>query len=157
MSAQEDYVLRMIAQLRQAISQVLKYRESSRFDDALLNAFDAQERLFGRTTAELSELSLDELLGLLRMDETPDEGTEKVLGYASLLRETGRVYEAMDQRQMAERCFQLALRVMLSVAVEEPPRDDAPWAEMRELVAWISPDRLQPTVKELLERAGEIP
>ena len=144
MPTQEDYILHMIAQLRQAISQVLNYRESRRFDDALLVAFDAQEKLFGRTTAELSKLSLDELLGLLRLDETRKAGTEKVLGYAALLRETGFVYEAMDQRPMAERCFQLALQVMLSVAVEEAPRDEGLWTEMRGLLARISADRLQP-------------
>jgi hypothetical protein len=157
MSTQEDYILRMIAQLRQAISQVLHYRESRRFDDALLAAFDAQERLFGRTTAQLSALSLDELIGLLRLDETRQEGTEKVLGYAALLRETGFVYEAMDQRSMAEGCFQLALQVMLSVAVDGEPRNAELWSEMRGLLARISPDRLQPPVKALLERAGQIP
>jgi hypothetical protein len=157
MPTQEDYILRMIAQLRQAISQVLKYRESRRFDDALLAASDAQEKLFGRSTAELSRLSLDELLGLLRLDETREGGTEKVLGYAALLKETGLVYEALDQRSMAEGCFQLALRVMLSVALEEAPLDEGLWTEMRGLLARISTDRLQPPVQELLERIGEIP
>src|SRR5476651_993043 len=115
MPAQEDYILRFIAMLRQAIAQMLKLRATGRYEEALQVARNTQEKLFARKTAELATLELAELLRLLRLDETRESGDEKVLGYASLLRETGLVYVATDRNDSAQICFQLALHVMLTV------------------------------------------
>jgi hypothetical protein len=155
MAIREDYILRYLALLRQAIAQMLKLRTARRYTEALDLALQAQEKLFARTTAELSALSLDELLRLLRLDETRETADEKVLAYASLLRETGLVYAAMDRAESAASCFQLALHVMLTVVVGQQAPSDEVRASLRDLLARIPPDQLHDPVKELLERAGE--
>jgi hypothetical protein len=156
MAAREDYILKFIALLRQAIAQMIKQREAGRYDEALFVAFNAQEKLFGRKTAGLSKLSLEEMIRLLRLDETTGSGDEKVLGYAALLKETGLVYEAMDRADLAASCFQLALQVMLTVAVTQKPPANETWTTMRELLARIPPEQLHAPVKELLQQMGEI-
>ena len=156
MDTREDYILRFIGLLRQAIAQILNYRVAGQYEEALLAAFSAQEKLFGRKTAELAALDLEELLRLLRLDETNAVGCEKVLGYAALLRETGLVYEAMSRHDLALGCFQLALHIMLTVVVGEKTGSDEVWTSMRDLMARIPPGQLHAPVVELLRQAGEI-
>jgi hypothetical protein len=150
MSVRDDYLLRLIALLSQALAEILKFRKAGRYEAALHAAFAAQEKLFCRTTAELSKLSLDELLRLLRLDESKATGREKVLGYASLLKETGLTYEAMGRAQLATGCFQLALQVMLSVAAEDGTCPEELREKMSDLLARIPPEELHEPVKELL-------
>jgi hypothetical protein len=150
MSVRDDYLLRFIAALRQALAEILKFRGAGRYEAALHAAFAAQEKLFGRTTAELSKLSLDELLRLLRLDESNATGREKVLGYASLLEETGLTYEAMGRTPLANSCYQLALQVMLFIATEEGDCPETLREKMRVLLARIPPEELHEPVKERL-------
>ena len=154
MAAQEDYILRFLALLRQAISQMIKYRTSGLYTEALDVALRTQEKLFARTTANLSTLSLEEMLRLLRLDETKEAADEKVLAYAALVRETGLIYAAMDRDDSAVICFQLALHIMLTVAVGQKAPPGEVWASMRDLLARIPPDQLHAPVKELLQQVG---
>ena len=155
MPGREDYILSYIAQLRRAIAQMLNLRTTGRSEEALHVARSTQERLFGRTTAVLATLDLAELLRLLRLDETPEAGDEKILGYATLLRETGLVYEAMDRRDSAQSCFQLALQVTLMVVVGSKVQSPETWTALRELLARVPADQLHAPVQELLRLAGE--
>lgn len=150
MSIRDDYLLRFIALLQLALADILKFRKLGRYEAALHAAFAAQEKLFSKTTAELSNLSLDELLRLLRLDESKPVAREKVLGYASLLKETGLTYEAMGRVQLATGCFQLALQAMLSVAAEDADRSEELRDKMSELLAKIPPEELHAPVKEAL-------
>ncbi len=155
MPGREDYILKFVALLREAIAQMVKYREKGRYADALDVALRAQEKLFARTTAELSALSLEELIRLLRVDETPAGGDEKVLGYAALLRETGLIYATMSRTSAAESCFQLALHVALTVAAAQPSPAPETLALLRDLLPRIPPEQLHPPVRELLARVGD--
>ena len=154
MPGREDYILKFIALLREAIAQMVKFREKGRYTDALDVALRVQEKLFGRTTAELAALSLDELIRLLRVDETPAGGDEKVLGYSALLRETGLVYLEMSRVTAAESCFQLALHVALTVAVAQPSPTPEVLAQVRDLLAHVPADQLHAPVQEMLAALG---
>ena len=135
---------------------MLGLRTAGRYEEALHVVRNTQERLFGRKTAELAKLDLEEMLRLLRLDESPASGDEKILGYASLLRETGLVYEAMDRHDAAQSCFQLALQVMLTVVTGSKEQSAETWATLRELLARIPPDELHAPVVEMLRQAGEV-
>jgi hypothetical protein len=154
MAIRDDYLLRFLALLRQAIARIVKNRTAGRYTEALDVAREAQEKLFSRPTAELATRSLDDLIRLLRLDEPRETADEKVLAYASLLQETGLVYAAMDRNEPAVSCFQLALHVMLTVAVGQKTPSDELRATMRDLLALIPPDQLHPPVRELLRQAG---
>ena len=150
MSVRDDYLLRFIALLQQALSDIIKFRKVGRYEAALHAAFAAQEKLFSRTTAQLSNQSLDELLRILRLGENKTTAREKLLGYASLLQETGHTYEAMGREPLATGCYQLALQVMLSVAVEDAPGSGELREKTRALLAKIPPEQLHEPVKEML-------
>ena len=150
MAVRDDYLLRFITLLRLALAEILKFREAGRYEAALHAAFAAQEKLFNRTTDQLSKLSLDELLRLLRLDESQAVAREKLRGYASLLQETALTYEAMGRAQLATGCFQLALHVLLSTATEDGPCPEELREKMRMLLTKISPEELHEPVKELL-------
>jgi len=95
--------------------------------------------------------NLDAITNKIRQSfEAKDAAREKVLGYASLLKETGLTYEAMGRAQLATGCFQLALQAMLSVAAEDAVRSEELRERMSELLAKIPPDELHEPVKEAL-------
>jgi hypothetical protein len=154
MAIRDDYILRHLALLRQAIAQMVKFRTTGRPLAALDAAQQAQEKLFARTTAELSALSLDELIRLLRVDEPPATADEKVRVYASLLHETGLVYAAMDRPDSALSCFQLALHVLLTTVAEPTACGDEVRTTLRDLLARIPPEQLHAPALELMQQLG---
>ena len=155
MPGREDYILSFIALLRQALAQLVNLRVTGRYEEALQVASGAQEKLFGRRRNELAQLDLAELLRLLRLDETAPAADEKVLAYATLLRETGLIYAAMDRRDSAQGCFQLALQVRLTVAVAAGQPSDDLLTSLRDLLARIPPEQLHAPVRDLLEQVSQ--
>src|SRR5262245_54113068 len=118
----EDYILKIIEQLRIMVAAAIKLRNGGQLDQALLAIVSAQEKLFARPGPDFMALDLDEQLRLLRLDESPDTAREKCLGYATLLREAGLVYEARDKPDLAVSAFQSALYITLTIAIETADR-----------------------------------
>ncbi|MFT3867236.1 MAG: hypothetical protein QM715_01950 [Nibricoccus sp.] len=151
----EDYILRMIEQLRLMVAAAVKFRNGGQLDQALLAIVSAQEKLFARPASDFMALDLDEQLRLLRIDEAPDTAREKCLGYAALLREAGLVYEARDKPELAASAFQSALYILLTTAVEtNRPASSETAADIADLLDRIPVDQLHAPVKELLAQLG---
>lgn len=147
----EDYILKIIEQLRVMVAAAVKFRHGGQLDQALLAIVSAQEKLFARPASEFMALDLDEQLRLLRIDEAPATAREKCLGYATLLREAGFVYEARDKPELAVSAFQSALYIILSNAVEaNRPADDETAATIADLFDRVPVEQLHAPVKELL-------
>jgi len=147
----DDYILRAIEQLRLMVAAAIKLRDGGQLDQALLAIVSAQEKLFARHAPEFMGLGLDEQLDLLRIGEAPDTAREKCLGYATLLREAGLVYQARDKPDLAVSAFQSALYVVLTVAVESvgPTSDDLA-ATIAELLDLVPVEQLYAPIRELL-------
>jgi len=114
----QDYLLRLIEQLRQFVAQALALRQAGKLDEALLALVHAQEKLFVRPAAEFRHLPLAEQLPMLRLGESADMGREKCIAYAVILEQAGLVYQGKNQEAIADSAFQLALHVLLLVASE---------------------------------------
>lgn len=97
----EDYILRLIEELREFVARLINLRDANRLDEALMAAVAAQEKLFARPAAEFMGLALDDQLSLLRAGEAADTARQKCLAYASILEEAGRVYEARGRGDLA--------------------------------------------------------
>jgi hypothetical protein len=151
-----DYVLRYLELVRQFLAEVTKLRQSGKLDQALRVLLHAQEKLFARPAGEFVTLALDEQLRLLAAGETPDNARAKQLGYAALLREAGEIYRIRDRDDLALSAHQLALHVMLTVAIEHPAAAPELLPEIRTLLANVPADQLYDPVKELLTRMGEL-
>lgn len=151
-----DYILRYIELVRQFLAEAMKFRQAGKLDQALGVLLHAQEKLFARPAHEFIPLPLDEQLRLLGTGETSDNARAKRLGYAALLREAAAVYTERDRDDLAMSANQLALHVMLTVALEQPAENDELLPEIRGLLAQIPADQLYAPVKELLTRMNEV-
>lgn len=151
MPARDDYILRFIELLAKAIAQATKYRQDGKLDQALIALVAAQERLFARPTTEFAALPLDEQLRLLTVSEPPPAARAKSLGYGSLLREAGLIYEARGRPDLAASAFELALEITLTVAVRANASDAELAASVEDLLPRIPAEQLHPPTKELLE------
>lgn len=153
----EDYILKIIEQLRIMVAAAVKLRHGDQLDQALLAIVSAQEKLFARPAPEFMALDLDEQLRLLRIDEAPDTAREKCLGYATLLREAGLVYEARDKPELAASAFQSALYIVLTLAVEtNRAASDETAANIADLLDRVPAEQLHPPVKELLSQLAAL-
>jgi hypothetical protein len=155
MPARDDYILRFIDLLRQAIAQSLKLRQEGRFDQALFTLMVAQEKLFARQAHEFLHLPIEEQLHLLTIGESKEGARTRALAYAALLREAGQIYEAKDRADLAVGAFQLALYVTLKTSSTYGPQDDGWVPAAQELLAKIPADQLQEPVRALLEARGD--
>jgi hypothetical protein len=154
MAIRDDYLLRYVLLIRQAIAQALKLRQAGQPDHALRVLLNAQEKLFARPLASVTGLGLDEQLSLLAAGENAATAREKHHAYAALLREAGLVYLDRDRPELAIGAFQLALQVMLTVVVASPAPAEEQLDLMRDLLARIPPEMLHAPVKELLAEVG---
>ena len=146
----QDYLLRLIEQLRQFVAQALALRQAGKLDEALLALVHAQEKLFVRPAAEFRHLPLAEQLPMLKFGESADMGREKCVAYAAILEQAGLVYQGKNQDAIAGSAFQLALHVLLLVASE--PGTVTP--ELRQKIATarerLPADELNAPTQELL-------
>ncbi|AWI08803.1 hypothetical protein [Ereboglobus luteus] len=120
MSLQRDYILRLLDQLREFLSQVVRLREAERPDDAMMAILQAQERLFGRKAALFMGLAPEEQFRALTFGEAADEARAKCLLQADLLSEMARVYVYKEQQALARGAWQYA-RQLLELTAEKFP------------------------------------
>jgi hypothetical protein len=119
-SSKQDYLMRLIEELGQLISEVVKLRNRGSYDPALHTLLQAQERLFARPAQEFMPRSIEEQLHLLVVGETEANAREKCLMYAALLTEAGHTYVARGQTAVASGAYQLALHFLRSTALRYP-------------------------------------
>lgn len=154
MAVRDDYLLRYLVLIGQAIAQALKLREAGQTDHALRVLLQAQEKLFARPLDTFAALTVDEQLALLAAGENAETAREKRVAYAAVLREAGLVYLDRNRPDLAVGAFQLALHVLLTVIVEGPANADENIATARDLLSRIPPEMLHPPVQELLVAAS---
>ncbi len=151
MPERQDFVQRLLAELRQVLAQVLKFREGGSHDAALATLLQAQERLFVRPAQEFMTLPIERQVRLLVLGETGATAREKCIVYATFLTEMGHTYQAKRQPANAGGVYQLALHVLLEAARQIPGPDSADLrtgvAAVRDLVP---ADQLGPEVAALL-------
>ena len=151
-SQRDDYVLRLIDELREFVTRLINLGDASRLDEALMAAVAAQEKLFARPAAQFTALPITEQLTLLRRGETPPTGRSKCLAYADILEEAGLVYRAKSREDFAAGAFALALCTSLFVALESPEGAAEAKPQIERLLGRVEPERLPPPVRGLLER-----
>ncbi len=120
MALQRDYILRLLDQLREFLTQIVRLREAERPDDALLAILQAQERLFGREASLFMQFAPEEQFRALTFGEAADEARAKCVMQADLLSEMARVYVYKEQQALALGAWQYA-RVLLELAAEKFP------------------------------------
>jgi hypothetical protein len=123
-SRKQDYLLRLIEELGQLMTEIVKLRKHGSLDTALQTLLQAQERLFARPSQEFMTRPVEEQLHLLVVGETAADAREKCLMYAALLTEAGHIYAAREQTAVASGAYQFALHVLLFNALRHPAADE---------------------------------
>jgi hypothetical protein len=153
----QDYLFRLIEQLRQFVAQALALRQAGKLDEALIELAHAQEKLFVRPAAEFRHLPIVDQLRLLTLGESPGMGREKCAAYATILEQAGLVFQGKNQETLALSAYQLALHVLLIVASEPgavAPEIRSGIARLRER---LPADELNAPTRELLARYEQRP
>jgi hypothetical protein len=148
----EDYILELIDELQAFVAQALHQSDSGKLGEALMTMVRAQEKLFARPMAEFAARPIDEQLRLLTINETPDKARAKVLAYAALLTEGGKIYGGRGRTDLADSAFQLALYATLTVAETDRARAGELQPAIAGLRSRLADDQLNPPVRELLAR-----
>lgn len=146
----QDYILRLIAELRQFVSAMIGTGDSARAGEALHAVLHAQERLFQRPPAQFLGLTLDEQVELLGRMESPEAAMQKVATYAATLEQAARVYDATNRDDLSANSRQLALGVLLTAAQRWPELRDQVAEEIAKLRATVPDESLNPPMRELL-------
>lgn len=149
----EDYLLRLIAELRRFVASVIATKDPAKLEEALVSVVQAQERLFGRPAEEFRFPDVNAQLALLSEGETQENARAKCLAYATIMEQAGLIYEARGSRELAESAFQLALYVRLIVADQSQSAEDLQ-ASIAWLVERVPAEQLHAPVLDLLERVN---
>ena len=140
MSLQRDYILRLVEQLREFLSQITRLRQVNRPDDALVAIVQAQEQLFACPAAQFTSLLPDAQFHMLVLGEKPEQARAKILLQSDLLAETARIYDDKDQLALSQGARYFALELLQLAAAQYPdPVFDAPIAAFRRELATARP------------------
>lgn len=153
----QDYILRLIGELRQFVAAVLGSGDPARAGEALHAILHAQQRLFQVPPAQFLGLPLDQQMDLLGRAEAPAHAVEKAATYAATLIEAARVYDATHRDDLAASSRQLALAGLLTAAQRWPGQRDQLAAEVAQLRTALPAESLHPPVRELLRTWDDAP
>lgn len=113
LTSRRDYVLRLIDEAGEFFRRALAKRQSRQPTDALEAVVAGCERLFDLPAAQLFQLTPDQQVRLLARDEPAEQARDKILLYAALCAEAGRVYADLGNTELARGSLLNALRLTL--------------------------------------------
>lgn len=146
----QDYILRLISELRQFVAGALGTGDRARASEALHAIMHAQQRLFHGPPEQFLGLTLDEQIDRLTRAESPAHAVERVATYAATLNEAARVYAALNRDDMAASSRQLALGALLTAAQRWPEQRHAMADDIAQLRLAIPDDSLNPPVRAMV-------
>jgi hypothetical protein len=121
LTSRRDYLLRIIDEVCEIIARIVFQRTSGRYQEALLGVVQACERLFNLEADQLFQLTPEQHFAMLTVGVPAEDAREKVLLYAALNTEAGRIYLALGNAVMARNSFLNALRFTLRAPQGFPP------------------------------------
>jgi hypothetical protein len=116
-----DYILQMIEEFMQALTQIRALRQGRRWPEAW-QAVDAQcEKLAAGGARNLARLSETELLARLAQDQPTAAVRPRLFLIISLLQEAGEIAAAEGNPAESREIYLKALHLLLNVSAEEHP------------------------------------
>jgi hypothetical protein len=120
LTSRRDYMLRIIDEVGELLARIVFQRTKSRPQDALQSVVGACERLFGLESDKLFQFTPEQQYAMLIEHEPPAIAAQKVLLYAALNAEAGKIYTALGNQPMAHGSFVNALRLTLKADISFP-------------------------------------
>ena len=160
LTSRRDYLLRIIDEVSAFLARVIFQRNKGSLQDALQSVVQGCERLFSMDAERLFRFTPDQHFVMLTLDEPPDIARDKVLLYAALNAEAGKIYGALGNQPMARGSFLNALRFALKARTAYPSIDAAPphyAPQVSELLDALKGVPLDADTAELLREAQAAP
>ena len=152
---QRDYILRLIEQVAQLLSRVVRQREGHSPQEALQSIMAACERLFGMEAVQIFQFTPDQHVAMLADGEEPQVAHDKILMYAALNEEAGRCYSTLGHPKLSQQSFINALRLSLKAQHQFPGFDAPAFAPKNdELIHLLAGTPLDEEMLALIAAAG---
>jgi hypothetical protein len=119
-TSRRDYILRIIDEVARLLSRVVFKRRAGADQEALESVVQACERLFGMEADKLFQFTPEQHFLMLTDGEPAQIARDKVLLYAALNAEAGRVYTKLGRTPMARATFTTALQIALKARAMYP-------------------------------------
>jgi hypothetical protein len=138
LTSKRDYILRIIDEVGELLSRVIFQRSKDRPEDAMQSVVQAGERLFNLEADKLFQFTPDQQFAMLTEHEAPAIAGQKVLLFAALNAEAGKIYTTLGNLPMARSCFINALRFTLKAQASFPSENPPAYApRVPELLATL--------------------
>jgi hypothetical protein len=156
LTSRRDYLLRIIDEVGRILGQIVFKRRTGADQEALETVVVGLQRLFQLDGDQIFLLTPKQHYDMLTSDaETPEFARDKVLLYAALNAEAGKIYAKQGNRERANVCFLTALRFALRARVEFPREGWPTYApDIGELRAALADETLDADTQELVSKAG---
>lgn len=152
LTSRRDYILRIIDEVGRILARVVFKRRAGSDQEALEGVVLGCERLFGLDADQIFLLSPEQQVARLTEDAPPELARDKMLLYAALNAEAGRIYQRLGRAPLARASFTLALRLTIKARVRFPTDalpDYAP--KVPDLVSALAGEPLDPDTAELVK------
>jgi hypothetical protein len=145
-----DYILQMIEELMQALTQIRALRQGRRWEEAR-QAVDAQcEKLAGLGARNLAQLSETELLARVAQDQPSAAVRPRLFLIIALLQEAGDIAGGEGLMEEAREIYLKALRLLLEVSAEEEPGGHPAFVPRVEALVYCLANEPLPTDTQVL-------
>ncbi len=152
-TSRRDYILRIIDEVTQLLARLIFKRKAGADHEALEIVIQGCERLFSLERDKLFQFTPEQHFAMLTEQEPVEIARDKVLLYAALNAEAGKIYTKLGNRELARATFTNALRFALksrAIPSAEPRPKYAP--EIDEIVDALGIETLDPETRSLLKR-----
>ena len=155
LTSRRDYLLRIIDEVSRILGQIVFKRRTGADQEALETVIVGFQRLFQLEADQIFLLTPNQHYEMLTTeDEAPELVRDKLLLYAALSAEAGRIYAKLNQRDKARACFLNALRFALRARIDFSADGLPPYApDIGELRAALADEPLDPDTQELISKA----
>ncbi len=149
-----DYMMRLIEQFSEALSKLLKLKESKNYGDALSLIGQTYEELLGFDSLFISSFGTDDLISIISTDGVPD--VNKCIIIATLLKEEGEVFEAQNQIDISNMRYLKSLDIFLRGLLSEGEIEiDTSSYDLEKIVDKIGKGNLTHEIKDRLSKYYE--
>jgi hypothetical protein len=145
-----DYILQMIEEFMQALSQIRVLRQGRRWEEAQ-RVVDAQcEKLAAAGARNLAKLSETELLARVAQDQPSAAVRPRLFLIIALLQEAGDIAGGEERMEEAREIYLKALRLLLEVSAEEEPGGHPAFVPRVEALVYCLANEPLPTDTQVL-------
>jgi hypothetical protein len=149
-----DYLMRLIEQFAEALSKLLKLKESENYDKALSLIGQTYKELLGFDSLFINSFGTEDLISIISTDEVPD--VNKCIIIATLLKEEGEIYEAQNQLDISRMRYLKSLDFFLRGSLSEGKITlDTNLYDLEKIVDKLGEENLPSDVKKRLSQYYE--